>query len=137
MCQDGGSDGVLGYDALSEFSINEFGDVYGGQVGDQTGNESHITGFYNYPWNCTLHYNGAADGSVSVPSPSKSMPSPSVNGQPRYAVYTAETGWLDEMNGLVDTGGGSDDFAGIMGVGIRYIGIDGVGKYRVCDRNSG
>lgn len=64
MCQDGGSDGVYGYDALSEFCINEFGEVYGGQRGDQTGGESRIAGFYNRPWNCTLHYNGAADGTV-------------------------------------------------------------------------
>lgn len=61
MCQDGGNDGVYGYDALSEFCINEFGEVYGGQRGDQTGGESHITGYYNYPWSCTLHYNGKAD----------------------------------------------------------------------------
>lgn len=61
MCQDGGNDGVYGYDALSEFCINEFGEVYGGQRGDQTGGESHITGYYNYPWSCSLHYNGKAD----------------------------------------------------------------------------
>lgn len=61
MCQDGGSDGYYGYDALSEFSINENGEVYGGQRGDQNGWESHITGYYSYPWYCTLHYNGKAD----------------------------------------------------------------------------
>ena len=70
LCQDGGSDGAYGYDCLSEFSINEFGEVYGGQRGDQNGWESHITGFYNYPWYCTLHYNGAADGtSGGSPAP--------------------------------------------------------------------
>ena len=74
---------------MSEFSINEFGDVYGGQTGDQTGGESRINGFYNYPWSCTLHYNGKADGS-SKPSPSPS-PTP-VDGEPEYAIYTAETG---------------------------------------------
>ena len=61
MCQDGGTDGPLGYDALSEFCINEFGQVYGGQRGDQTGGESRIAGYYDFPWNCTLHYNGKAD----------------------------------------------------------------------------
>ena len=64
-------------------------------------------------------------------------PTPSTGNQPRYAVYTAEQGWLDEMDGLKDTGGSSDDYAGIMGVGIRYIGIDGVGKYRVCSKDNG
>lgn len=61
MCQDGGSDGVYGYDCLSEFAINEDGGVYGGDTGDQTGREAYIHGFYWYPWDCTLHYNGKAN----------------------------------------------------------------------------
>lgn len=56
---------------LSEFSGNEFGGVYGGQVGDQTGWESHIQGYYNYPWSCTLHYNGKADDSFAGSSERK------------------------------------------------------------------
>lgn len=74
MCQDGGSDNVYGYDALSEFCINEFGGTYGGQRGDQTGGESRIAGFYNYPWNCTLHYNGKADGSQKTDPNAGSWP---------------------------------------------------------------
>jgi hypothetical protein len=46
---------------LSEFSSNEFGGCYGGQRGDQTGWESHICRFYDYPWDGALHYNGLAD----------------------------------------------------------------------------
>jgi hypothetical protein len=41
------------------------------------------------------------------------------------------------MKGLVDTGGGSDDYAGVFGIGSRYIGINGVGKYRVCTKDNG
>lgn len=74
MCQDGGADGVYGYDALSEFCINEFGGTYGGQRGDQTGGESRIAGFYNYPWDCTLHYNGKADGSTKTDPDAGSWP---------------------------------------------------------------
>lgn len=48
-------------DVLSEFSINEHGGVYGGERGDQTGWESHITHYYDYPWDGILHYNGKAD----------------------------------------------------------------------------
>lgn len=70
LCQDSGSDGVYGYDALSEFCINEFGEVYGGQRGDQTGGESRIAAFYNRPWYCTLHYNGKADGTAAPTSKS-------------------------------------------------------------------
>jgi len=35
------------------------------------------------------------------------------------------------MQGLIDTGGSGDDYAGIYGIPITYIGISGVGKYRV------
>ena len=47
-------------DTLGEFSLSERGTIDGAE-GDQTGWESHITNYYNYPWNCTLHYNGKAD----------------------------------------------------------------------------
>lgn len=47
-------------DMLSEFSMSENGDVYNNQVGDQTGKESSVHGYYG-PWACTLHYNGKAD----------------------------------------------------------------------------
>lgn len=61
MCQDGGSDGVYGYDCMSAFCINEFGEVYGGEVGDQTGTEACIQAFYDFGIGETLHYNGNAD----------------------------------------------------------------------------
>ena len=61
MCQDGGSDGVLGYDALSEFNRNENHGATYGQVGDQDGYESVVRGYYNDNWNWVLHYNGKAD----------------------------------------------------------------------------
>ena len=48
-------------DLLSEFCINENGEVYNGKPGDQTGREAYIHGWYDYPWSCTLHYNGKAD----------------------------------------------------------------------------
>ena len=133
MCQDGGIDGVYGFDALSEFCINEFGGTYGGQRGDQTGGESRITDYYNYPWNCTLHYNGKADTDDNyIPAD----PAP-IQTQPIYAVWTAEEGWLPTMEGLKDSSGSGDDYAGIYGLGIRYIGIEGVDKYRVCDKDNG
>lgn len=48
-------------DALSEFAINELGGIVGGQVGDQTGAESRIAPYYDYPWDGVLAYNGLAD----------------------------------------------------------------------------
>lgn len=49
-------------DKLSEFCINENGGTYGGKRGDQTGGESRIANYYDYPWDGILHYNGKADG---------------------------------------------------------------------------
>lgn len=68
LCQDGGNDGVFGYDAMSQFSINENGKTTGGKVGDQTGREAYVGAYYNYSkgWNAKLHYNGAADGNYDV-----------------------------------------------------------------------
>lgn len=41
------------------------------------------------------------------------------------------------MEGLVDTGGSGDDYAGVIGNSCTYIGIDGVGQYRVYSQASG
>ena len=41
------------------------------------------------------------------------------------------------MEGLKETDGGSDDYAGIIGSNCTYIGINGVGKYRVYSQSNG
>lgn len=62
MCQPPGTyNGKYFADPLSEFCINEKGGVYGGQVGDQTGAEAYVHGYYDYPWDGILHYNHKAD----------------------------------------------------------------------------
>lgn len=43
-------------------SINEFGEVSGGQTGDQTGKEICIRSYYDYPWDYHLRYTGIDDG---------------------------------------------------------------------------
>ena len=77
MCLDGGNDGVYGADMLGEFSSSETGGIYG-ESGDQTGGESIIHGYYDYPWNGILHYNGKADSSSPSPQPAPT-PQPSSN----------------------------------------------------------
>ena len=47
-------------DVMSEFCINENGDVYGGMPGDQTGGEAAINPFRE-EFDGILHYNGKAD----------------------------------------------------------------------------
>lgn len=48
-------------DMLTEALHNEWGGIVGGQVGDQTGSEFVYRGFWEFPWDGILHYNGKAD----------------------------------------------------------------------------
>lgn len=123
MCQYGGQDGT--WDSLSEFSINEFGEVYGGMVGDQTGWESHISDYYNGGWDETLHYNGAGDDSIGDCGPQPS---------PIHVPEADASIWQGDVVGKEDTTGAGDDYAGVFGRPMLYIAIDGVGKYQVHDR---
>lgn len=56
-------------DTLAEFVLNEFGGIVGGAVGDQTGSESRIGAYYDFPWNGILHYNGKADAEPKQETP--------------------------------------------------------------------
>ena len=113
-------------DVLSEFSWGDNG-AYGNQRGDQSGYEAHLADYYDYPWDGILHYNGKADASTPAPAPT---------GQPVYNAYVDDE-WLDTMDGLTDTGGSGDDYAGIMGLPIQFLAIEGVGKYRVATEDGG
>lgn len=42
--------------SLAEASIDENGNIMGGKVGDQTGQEIRTRSYYNYPWNCVLRF---------------------------------------------------------------------------------
>ena len=46
---------------LAEFAISENGTIYGAE-GDQTGNESRVVNYYNYPWDGILHW--TSDGAT-------------------------------------------------------------------------
>lgn len=61
MCQ------IPSPDMLSEFCISENGTIYG-KVGDQTGRESRVAAYYDYPWDGILHYNGKADNAAPAAS---------------------------------------------------------------------
>lgn len=63
-------------DVMSEFCINENGEVYGGRVGDQTGAEAAINPFRE-EFDGILHYNGKADNSTTHTT---------APAQPRYRV---------------------------------------------------
>lgn len=63
-------------DLMSEFCINEFGEVYNGQVGDQTGAEAAINPFRD-EFDGILHYNGKADGTSAKETEKQSTYEPS------------------------------------------------------------
>lgn len=109
-------------DTLSEFCINEFGGVYGGRTGDQTGGESRIAAYYDYPWNGILHYEGGNMDSKPAPQPKEEVSSNVP--MPRYRAYIKESGWLDWMCGLQEETGGEDDYAGIPGCWIYDLEFD-------------
>ena len=63
-------------DVLSEFSWGDNG-AYGNKRGDQDGTEASVHGYYNYPWDGILHYNGKADGTDAKETEKKSTYTPS------------------------------------------------------------
>lgn len=112
-------------DMLAEFSINEWGGITGGAVGDQTGWESHRNAFYGFPWDWCLEL--ITDG--AQPQPTSGV---------RYRVSTDPNGanWYAEMVDGFDTGGSTDDFAGAYGEFVRWVAVQGA-TYRVCTQASG
>lgn len=54
----------LGNGLLAQASISEYGTV-SGNAGDQTGSETNISGYYDYPWNAYLRYTGAQSNPTS------------------------------------------------------------------------
>lgn len=109
-------------DMLAEFSISETGGIDGAE-GDQTGYESYIHAYYDYPWDgileciCTAEDDGGTSGSTDAAAPP----------MPRYRVYRAEDGWLEWMTGLSCSDGCGDDFAGIPGHLHRNAQFDNLG----------
>ena len=51
----------LGNGQLAQASIDERGKATGGQGGDQTGHETNIRSYYNYPWSCYLRWSGKSN----------------------------------------------------------------------------
>lgn len=102
MCQDGGSDGVFGWDCLSEFNRNENHAASWGESGDQDGYESVFRGYYDDGWNTVLHYNGNGDYDVNV-EPDVVVPT-QPDSEPyndlglHYRAHVQNAGWLPAVH---------------------------------------
>jgi len=114
MCQDGGNDGVFGWDCLSEFLRNENHTASWGESGDQDGYESVFRGYYDDGWNVVLHYNGAGDYDVEdkkAPKPKQDAGEPTNSFGLTYQAHVQDVGWCE----LVRDG----QTAGTVGYGKR------------------
>lgn len=111
-------------DVLSEFCWGDKG-AYGNKRGDQSGYEAYSHGYYDYPWNGILHYNGKADS----PSPSPE-PDPKPTPTPTPETAPDKITWRVKQNGVWKKAG----FVGISNVAITGLAIDlkGHGWYQVC-----
>lgn len=58
----------IGNGMMVHASINEFGEITGGQSGDQTGKEICTRTYYNKPWTYVLRYKSGGGGGVIVPT---------------------------------------------------------------------
>jgi hypothetical protein len=50
----------VGNDQLAQASIDENGHAKGGKSGDQTGHETEVRSYYDFPWECVLRFHGTA-----------------------------------------------------------------------------
>ena len=77
-------------DCLAQASIDENGNIAGGQSGDQ-GNETNTGPYYNYPWDCYLRYVGK-DEPHQVPG------EPMNDAGLWYRSHVEDLGWLDAVH---------------------------------------
>lgn len=112
MCQDGGSDGVFGFDCLTEFNMNENRGANWGEPGDQTGWESVFREYYDDDWNTVLHYNGRADYTVDdAPKPKQDAGEPTNSFGLGYQAHVQDVGWCEPVR--------DGQTAGTVGYGKR------------------
>lgn len=130
MCVDDGS-GSYGYDALAEFSISETGGIDGAE-GDQTGGESSIHGYYNYPWNLTLHCTDRelAERAAQIMEHLCTCPNHGYSQYSRWGDGTTETITIDgDYNGSYSAPTSSP-----AGINVRYRArVDGVWLDEMCN----
>lgn len=116
--------GSAGGDMLAEFSISENGTIYGNE-GDQTGNESHICSYYDYPWDGILHWinDGATLGEPQHVDPPRHEVAYVENGV--YRLYNPNSGFHmftanhDEAQALSDAGWTDEGVGWKQGTGGR------------------
>ena len=85
----------IGGGKLIHAAGNEYGKATGGRTGDQTGREICVTGYFNFPWQCVLRYEGKAGetgGSLTGVSTGFGMTDESA-GANTYVVKAGDSFW--------------------------------------------
>ena len=59
----------VGDGLIAEAAINENGDIINGRPGDQTGRETQVTAYYDYPWDYILRYTGDTENDTTETLP--------------------------------------------------------------------
>lgn len=57
----------VGNGQIAQASIDEQGNIAGGEAGNQPGKETVVRPYYNYPWNCVLRFDGTAQPATPAP----------------------------------------------------------------------
>lgn len=115
---------------LMQFSIAENGTAYGVQ-GDQTGEESNIRGYYDYPWDCCLEF--TPSGSSDAPkddSPNFAAVNPLYDGSERNKAAQRELmndrrnyfGWDDDR--VIDGIAGYETQTDVVAIIQQSLNID-------------
>ena len=120
-------------DLLGQFSISENGTI-DGKEGDQTGRESNIRKFYEYPWNYTIVYTGGGSQPAS-PAPSSRF------GDENWWGPLIAAEFINQLTGGSDdflSGQATSDKTAFWAVtgGVKY-GSGGSDAIRVLQRRTG
>ena len=59
----------IGDGQIAEAAINENSDIINGRPGDQTGQETRVTNYYDYPWDYILRYTGETEDDTTETIP--------------------------------------------------------------------
>lgn len=97
-------------DCLAQASIDENGDIAGGQPGDQTDRETNVRSLYDYPWDCILRYTGAQSSTPASDGTTGSGVT--------YQAHTLAHGWLEQVSRVDST---EDGYAGWQGSPIDAV----------------
>jgi hypothetical protein len=68
----------VGDGQVAQASIDEHGNAAGGALGNQTGRETLVRSYYNFPWSCVLRFHGTAQAATPAATAAAKPATPGV-----------------------------------------------------------